>query len=487
MEDRGESSWSQADLDTLRRLVAPPLYLFSNEFRSLLEELLQLITEYGITKVPLTFGKESSGFDNDDHRDRFVGAVHEGWKKAQARILHAIRERIPLKQRCKDRQRQAHRERQTEEKAKAARDYAVCSEEILVLRRLLDSICWFVLQGQHHIVRRLHLDGKLPEITVEQIDYILPVLEMVNEPQLVMAVACDATTFIHTSDLLIADRRPAQAGIAFVEVKSGKKNIEMSKKALFAAESNCPRYEAFATAEMNAIDLAHFARAKRQASRVFANDEIFRTGAGIDHRTGMQVHTPEPTRDLESFGHKLEDCCGAISQQQRWAIGEVDQCLYFGAYGDRRMIAGFLAWIKPISVGPPRLVNLLDSFRDPLARPLLASYLSPHQVRRILLGEVTLLMALDIERWIQVCNQKLGDRFFIETKAESRKVLNNAVKGSLIEHNGRLIGMRQNSNAMYFGEGMLARMFFDFQSPISLAAYTTHQSEPSNDPQDSQV
>ena len=469
-----EEAWSSADVDTVRRLMTRPPYLVSEAFRELITELLTLVRAYGIRKVPLAQDADGKpAFKDVEHREAFLGAVHEGWKLAQARILEGLRARLPLRAECEHRKAQAHRDHNADALACAKRDLIVVNAEMLVLRRFQDSICWTMLQGQHHIIRRLHLQGRMPEVTIQHIDDILPVLIDVNADPLVMALASDATTFVQVGDLVYRDLRAAPT-VKLVEIKTGKKNVDLAKKARFAAASGCEHFEHFATENLNATDRKHYARVKRQVERSLSIEEILITGDGRDHRTGSHVITPASRKDPTHFAGELDKRCAEVVGDTTWALGVVDNCLYYGVYSDPRMLLAFAGWVKELIQTPTRVVNLVHSFHDALVRPLPASFLSIEQIARVLRGEIIVVMTLDIDQWIRIGNERLGqERIFLETKRRSRQMLNKTEGYVLTQHDERLIGVRNEAQVHYLGEGVFDRLFFDFQTPTSLADFMT--------------
>lgn len=463
-----EFELSPQEEKALRRLANLPAYHFSEEFRELMVRLTHLALDYGIEKVPLPFGSDDRpAFDDDAHRDRFVGAVHEGWKIAQNIILNGLLERSGVVAMLEQEENLAHREKRKEDKARTQRKIALIQREKIVLRRFLDGICWTVLDGQHHVIRRLHLDGRLPEVTPEQIRYIQPVLDQVNQNPLKMAIACDPTTFIHTFDILLMDR---EAGaVSFVEVKRGERNIELSALAQFAVESECDRFRHFATQGLEPGEVKHFERLARQAKRLSSIVGIINQGSGTDHRSGAAVQTPDPGIELDSFAALVIESCEEVGDDKSWSIQHIDDCLYLGVYSDRRFMFSFFGWVKGMGLSPEPTISLLDCYTNGLCRPLVSSYLPIEQIIRINSGAISVLMLLDIDRWIAEANRRFGNVFFLESKAKSKKVLAGDKGFTLINHKGHLVGLRTKDEGSYVGWGVLDRIYYDFQTPMSVA------------------
>jgi hypothetical protein len=470
---------SDVEAQEFRKVVLRPEYAFDGEFRLLLDHLIDLVLEHGVSQISATRKDGTFGFDDIDHQQRFVGAVHEGWKTAQSLILDELLVRLLRRTALKTNLADARRSRDPDAFARARRELGMCEAQTLSLRRILDSICWSLLNHQHHVVRRLHMRESPWSLTVEKINAIRPLLDDVNLRPHMMAVACDATTFIQTFDLLVMDHSAGQ-GVIFVEVKSGEKNWDIVSKAHRAAELDCVQFEELATRDMSAVDRQHFQRAKRQAERAHGIDQVLSSGQGTDHNTGAGVYIGEIPEPPVHFAEIVADLCDGVSSDKQWAIGTVDDCLFVGAYGDPQLVVAFFAWIRGFQDGELRVVSMLDTTFDFLTRPLLSLPLPVRHIRRLAATELTLVLSLDVEKWMARANTSLGyDAMFFETPRQSRRAVAKKKGYTLPMQDGRLIAARSEGGAtMYLGSGALDRIFFDFQTPLSVARSMTRTARP---------
>ncbi len=136
--------------------------------------------------------------------------------------------------------------------------------EILILRRLIDSIVWTMLNFEHSTIRRLPLKGGVDNLSVSSILQAKDIIDEMNKDGGIIAISSDITTFVHTGDILSLS---LDDGFKFIELKSGRKNIEFSEAAQFSHEIKCPHFDDEYTKDFSDTDKKHYLRIKKQLER----------------------------------------------------------------------------------------------------------------------------------------------------------------------------------------------------------------------------
>lgn len=250
------------------------------EFMAVAEELLFLVSAYGMSKAP-------SEPTNEEELGQFFAHVHDGWKEAQVRIAELLTDALARQAAAQADEKEQHRQRNKKGQLEAKRKSHQIRVEIHLLRRTLDVALWTIVQGEHSTLRRLFVVDGNNSLSGKNIAEAMPVANEINEKPLAMAICTDMLSMVHVGDLVVIDRESGE--ITFVELKSGHKNYVISKAAEFAVESECQAFAHFATADFDQKDAKHYERVKRQAKRNQAIVKTIRDEGGVDQNTGAKV------------------------------------------------------------------------------------------------------------------------------------------------------------------------------------------------------
>lgn len=217
--------------EKMRAFVRVGFYL-TDEFKELSEELMPLLREHGRTKVPLESDRSNI--------HAYMSAVHEGWKNAQNLVLDRLIHNFYDLELLNEDKVKFHKLKDRAQKSECIRLIELIALENLILRRYIDAIVWAVLDCEHSSIRRLPMRGGVDNLNLKSLIYIREALLPMNKDPLVIAIASDLTTFIHSGDVI---RRRVGGGVEILELKKGEKNIDISKGAKFAVESQCPHFD----------------------------------------------------------------------------------------------------------------------------------------------------------------------------------------------------------------------------------------------------
>ncbi|MEE5145848.1 hypothetical protein V2J91_07095 [Pseudomonas alliivorans] len=434
----------------------------SPEFEKLSAELLFLIREHGINKI-----KPEQG--NKEQFKEFATAVHEGWKLAQQKIIEEIILRLESIGTLESRKKEQHQNKQKDEKEQTIREINRAKREILVLRRFIDSIVWTMLKFEHSTIRRLPLKGGVDNLSIASILQAKDVIDEMNTDGGTIAISSDITTFVHTGDIL---RLSLNDGFKFIELKSGKKNIEFSEAAQFSHEVKCPHFDEAFTKDFNDTDKKHYSRTKKQLERAKAIVETIETGKGIDQFYNAPLTIEETSLSPEFYSEAIVKCREEITEDKPWSITVVDSCLYIGVYSKAEMgFVGFNAWMDGMECKSP-IYNLTDSFQDALSRPLPSLDLPTKLLEEILNGSIIIVVCLDYRAFFNFANKLYPGLFFLSKPDEK---ITRMVEDFKID--GQFITCNTNNGKMFLGGGLITRMIFDLHRPKNIIEMQYRSSE----------
>lgn len=400
----------------------------------------------------------------------WVRRTHRGWKYAIKIITENL---IVLLNKKVDIEKQISELRIKKDligKEKAILEKRRINLKILVLRRCMDHIAWTILEGEYSSIRRLSLKGAESNFSLKNILSSQEAVEMLNSSEYRIALPSDVTTFIHIGDIFSFN---FETGVVeFIELKSGKKNIEMVN-----AVDRCKtdlEFEKGFLSSLSKTDLGHFNRLKKQNNHTSNVLENLKSGKGIDNYTGGKVHvteTPEAPKkfclDILALREKL--------QEKDWAINIVDDCVYLGMYRELsgETVAAFCGWVAAFGCSA-KAVNITESFMYGQATPFTAIDLKPELLKEMFLGEVHVLMCLDLKRLIKRIQEFHGDVIFLRNPSRRiGKLLN--VEDLLID--GKEIWLRSKGGEFRLGTGILDRVYFGLESPFHFVTQLLKYSE----------
>jgi hypothetical protein len=268
----------------------------------------------------------------------------------------------------------------------------------------------------------------------------------------------------------VADRKEGQ--IRFVELKAGRKNAEITNAAQFSVTSGCEQFESFTTSEFDETDVRHYKRVKRQIIRNRTILDTIRNEGGTDHNTGAKVQISVTDGPPELWSDTIMRCYSQLSDAKTWAIAAIDDCVYVGVYSNQdAAFVGFKAWMRQMKCESP-IYNLTDSFRIPSARPLGATFLSPDLQKKVLRGEILVIICLDILNLIKMANEMRAE--FLSLVPKSKPAMY-ALRYHMLELNGQLVRAAIGSVSTFIGAGFRDRVVFDQQRPSQLIHHQIDQ------------
>lgn len=443
----------------MAKLMRPYMRLakaLGDDFMKTVERWHHLVSQYGYESVPAPPSTRAEF-------EVFYGHCHAGWKLAQQEIAEFLIAELPRLAEAKADEKRQHaaRDPAARSNAKAARQ--LVEGRIAVARRMLDVALWTIMSGDHSTLRRLLVKGGQHSLSVANIKDAMGTADELNKDPMTIALCCDMLSLVHVGDLVVRDARSGST--TFMELKLGDKNAALAQAADLAVKTQCQAFESFATSSLDAKDLQHFARAKRQAQRNNAIINILENEGGDDPFTGglVQIQRVPPA---QTWAHRVAAAAQALTSERQWAFAVIEDCVYLGIYTDPRMaFVGFQGWLSGRKCTSP-VVNFLDSFRNPAVRPLGAANMSYELRLKVLRGEVLVMLCLDVHKLIELGNKMQPGYMRLGTRADGERARSSNLRD--FDLDGRPIICTVNDQEIVLGAGTRDRILFDFHSPSQL-------------------
>jgi hypothetical protein len=232
-----------------------------HDFLESLNTIMGATMEYGVRNVPIVPKGNESPFRDNRHQSNFMKACHRGYEKAQSTIFDFLQ--------------LLHADTRLPDAEKTYRE--------LIYRRVIDAIAFCMLRTESHVVRRLSLHDRPPNLDFSTLISAKKAANSMNaESRLTFALLADLSTFIHVCDILRIDLRGKSPGVSLIELKSGHVNTFL----LSHLESYEPKPESVERLRQdNKIDKRYLPQAERilrQKVRLTQINELLRYDKGID-------------------------------------------------------------------------------------------------------------------------------------------------------------------------------------------------------------
>lgn len=447
-----KSDGGQIAIDQARIQPFTPLAnVLSEEFKELCVKLLFLIRENGISRI-------TPDIKNREQLLEFAKYVHQGWKEAQSividRALKNLSEIDELQVQLKESRRSRDKTKAQEIKHLLHR----LNVENKVMRRMIDAIAWAMLKSEHSTIRRLSTKGGHVNFSAHNIKDALSTLEQYNQDEHQIAICSDLTTFIHIGDILTFDYKTGET--RFIELKSGNKNVALSNLASFSVQSECEFFEQELKSRLPEKDIKHFDRLKKQAWAGKTVMDTLNHERGTDHNTGKGVKIYPTTHEPVSYGERIVKCYEQLNDKKTWAIDTIDDCLHLGVYNQvDHAFVGFNGWMDLIKCKSP-IYNITDSFRTPTSTPLASLNLPTELLKKVITGEITIILCLDIRAFVDEANSMFPNFLTYADKKKTAEA-NREYEQPLILEGQAIVG----TDGGIIGQGLADRMLFDLRSP----------------------
>ncbi|WP_133061061.1 hypothetical protein [Cronobacter sakazakii] len=413
----------------------------------------------------------SASSDNEAtiYSKQFLLNVHENWKELQKIISYEVIDRLEEISNLKEKVSELHKQKKSKEKHESNLKIKHLELEIRILRRFIDAMLWMVFDRQHSTVRRLPLPNGNDNLSKNNIIDSMIAANIINQDSHSMAIVSDLSTFVHASDIVRVD---LDKGVSFIEVKSGVKNINISKVAKQVIElKNDVLEESFLKGIENK-DRKHYERTKKQWQRLHGIRDTLITGKGHDYYTNKEVEIIESNLLGEYYIDSLIKCWASIKSGRKFGIDVIDNCIYIGVYDNpKNAHLAFTHWMKGTDFNG-KVYNICDSFIDYFVQPFFTLPLPIEMQKDIINGDIIIVLCLDNEKFMEFGNMKHPNLFHLIKPSEP-----NPDRDDYMMVGKKAICIYENAEPVFLGGGLTKRIIFDLQKPESVIQWNYQGSD----------
>lgn len=441
----------------------------AKKFEEQVIEIADFIGEYGMKKTL----EDLSGQEIDmaqiikEKGKEFVINCHTGFKEAQKRVLALMVDFEDSKLILKQELKAARIARSKKDIGSIGDKIKLIEHRQNILRHLMDTIVWQMINGQLYIARQLYQEVEGEKILKQSnLESIKAVVEQINANETDFALIADLTGYIQTGDLLcnIGGR------LVLSEVKEGSRNHEILEILAEVQTNNIPPGD---VQEKFNLDDKSFQQLKRQAKQIatmtnFAS--IVNQDEGLDLSTGRPIKIITPKEPTHLYTERLIALREQLSKRNLWAYDIIDDCLHVGIYkGHFRFIGSkILKTIGDTQSTNTIMVNYL-SVIESLDKPLLFLPFDKEFIFDLMFGRVLMLFMIDIDKFMELYND-YGLKAEWGNRKESHKVRESMKSNMFIKDNrGIKIIHPVSKDVMWLAHGTFLKMVFDSMHPAYVA------------------
>lgn len=443
------------------------------EFEKEYREIADLIHHHGLKKTV-----EQTGIQPEDmqkniskHWKEFKINVHEGFKLGQRKILDLLIKLESEKSQLNAQKIALRGSSVKEEKLKVSAKITVIEDREHLLRHLMDSIVWQLIQGQLYISRRLYqgVEGKSGLLNTN-IQSVVKLADELNSDPEDFALITDLTSYVQTGDILLL----AKSGLKVIEVKEGEKNkksfeiIESLTKGETTIEdlAKDPQFDRYA-----AEQLERNLKQKENTNRVL---EIINTDKGKDKK-GNNVRILTPNEETPTFAKEMFQLEKQLKERNFWAYDVIEDCLHIGLYkGPMRYVGHKILEGIATERGCNYVMADYKSVTRSLNRPIFTLPFSPELIYDILFRKVIVIFMLDVDTYMQFFPE-YGMTARWMSRKETAKLRDEFKPKELYTKDNQAIEITGKAKdvSLYVNYSTFQRIFFELVYP-SYSAYVCH-------------
>lgn len=435
------------------------------EFEKLINTIFDLTHEYAIKNLSLDFNVNPSTWKEDEKR-QFQVFVHRGFRQAQDLILNEIlniQESVKL---LKDDLKSSRRERKAEKTESISKEIKKFEYQETILRSFVDFIAWQLLGQQYYRVRRFYdsrdKNNSRPTLSTSNIESVKNTVRYYHEQdELNFALISDLSSFIDIGDILLLKDNH----MFTVEVKEGKINEEvfsfineLSKKEI----ETCP-YSLISNPNEKFFKQVN--RVMNQTKRAYKLTEFLNHEKGIDPFRECEVKVNKEPYIIDSYIDTVNNLFKEL-EKENWAYTIYEDVLTIGLYQKELLQMGdiLLPHLNQELFGKPfPIVNYMQKLKIPINEPIFYQGLSREHIFDLFFGRIRMLISINIDNFIDLCKKNgLAARWLSKKETIKNKTNNKAI---LFEWKGQGIIINEE---IILGDGIIARMIFDFTTPSSI-------------------
>ncbi|MDY0264469.1 MAG: hypothetical protein RBR12_04725 [Sulfurospirillum cavolei] len=430
------------------------------EFEKVIEQVFKYTHEYAFKNLDLKRDNPPENWTKEE-KNKFTEYVHIGFKKAQDLVLNELLSyEIQIKELNKTLKESRRNGNKVGEKD-TQKLINLIKYKTTILRIFMDFIAWQFLGGQYYKVRRFYdmrkKENSRPTLSKSNIESVKSAVEYYHALNpLNFALISDLTSFIDIGDILLMDNYRLRP----IEVKEGEKNEEIFN---FLFKEKIPE-------NLETIDENFLKQAKRvlnQAKRGHLLYDVLKNEKGIDPFTELKTEVNKEAFEIKTYIDEFEKLVANLDMKN-YSYTIIEDIISIGIYQKEMIHKGniIIPFLNQKMFGKEYPVfNYREKFQMPISEPIFYYGLSKKTIFDILFGRINIVMSINLDKFIELCNlQGLEARYLSEKETMKRKT-----KGeiSLFEFEKKNIMIGDT----ILGDGLIARMLFDFVRPSSIIEY----------------
>ncbi|MCX2585935.1 hypothetical protein [Pedobacter sp. MR22-3] len=407
----------------------------------------------------------------------FMAECRVGFKLAQKQIIEQV---LYYQQKLKENKDLIKASRSNHDKKKTQEYLSVIK---LIERRLnnlshiADGIVIELLGHQVHIAKRLHIGEKSnKQLEHSNLSHAIKVTDQLNENPGTFALLSDLTSYVQIGDLLVSDE---EKGLYISELKEGKSNKRIREFIDTTLQNGFPC--AGFQSDFSEKDMEQMKRMLRQDVRMQQAVEVINTDRGTDPVTGAEIIIKTPAIDLVYYDGIFLAMLEELKSKD-WSYRLLEDCVHIGVYQGKTahvMARATIPTILKKQTEHSIFIDLMNITED-LSETLFAKPFPKEFVIKIMIGQVKVMIGINLDKLIEVFNANGLKTRWLSTK-ETGKL---KVKGNKIQYvtsKNRAIGIVLSSGieAVMSG-GIISKIAFDHILPSNLAASISSSYTPSH-------
>jgi len=435
------------------------------EFEELTKKIFDLTHEYAINNLDLNFSSHPNTWKSEDTR-QFQIFVHSGFKQAQDLILNEMLKLQNSLKVLKVDLKSSRRARNTKKIESISAEIKKFEYKETILRSFIDFIAWQLLGQQYYRVRRFYdsrdKHNSRPTLSTSNIKSVISAVSYYHEQdELNFALISDLSSFIDIGDILLLKDNQ----VIPIELKEGKTNeeifsliSELSKKDI----ETCP-YSLISNPDEKFFK--QVSRVMKQIKRGHKLTEFLKHEKGTDPFHESEVKVNKEPYFIDSYIDTINDLFKRL-EQNNWAYTIYEDILTIGLYQKELTKMGdiLLPHLNQELFGKPYpIVNYMQKLKVPINEPIYYQGLSKEHIFDLFFGRVRMLISINLDNFINLCiKNELPARFLSKKETMNNKKCN---KVDLFEWKKQGIIINEE---LILGDGIIARMIFDFTTPSSI-------------------
>lgn len=269
----------------------------------------------------LTANALSSAPADPEPRTAVRGACHQAFEETQQSVGETLAQ---LEEQVRTLETQVRRFRQARVDAtELERQVDTLKNRQLVLRRLMDTILYHLLQMKPWVARRLMSQWQTQRLDPGVVRETLKVAAARNaENRERFALVADLTTIVNVCDLVELEMVGEVLETRLIELKGGAINLRLME----AMKDPDKRRLGALLRELGEKGVNQAARILRQAERLHEVRNILHTDAGTDPLTGLELKLNPEELEIEGYRAALVEL-SERAHKNSWAMVTVDSSL----------------------------------------------------------------------------------------------------------------------------------------------------------------